>query len=111
LGVQWDARAEIISEVYSKWYGSVQSAQLGYALTPLYTGNHRTAALFIAHGPHFSAGQTIEGDTLSIWYQRFSSTSNVAQPAYRDGRIFSQLFARQLSFRTPLVHPPMNRMG
>jgi predicted AlkP superfamily phosphohydrolase/phosphomutase len=95
--VLWDPETQITTEVYSETCGLLTSEQPGYALAPFYTGNHRPAAFFIARGPGFPPGQTVEGGHILDLAPTFLAHFDIALPEYMDGRLLSTLFARDPS--------------
>jgi predicted AlkP superfamily phosphohydrolase/phosphomutase len=95
--VLWDPEAQITTEVYSETCGLLTSEQPGYALAPYYTGNHRPAAFFIARGPWFPPGQTVEGGHILDLAPTFLAHFDIAPPEYMGGRLLNTLFAHDPS--------------
>jgi len=89
--INWDPDARITNELLAGELGRIKTDEPGYGVSPFYVGNHRPNAFAIATGPHFSAGEQLEGAHILDLTPTILTLLGLDPPAYMDGKVLEQL--------------------
>jgi predicted AlkP superfamily phosphohydrolase/phosphomutase len=71
---------------------------------PKMSGNHRLDGIFIAHGPYFKHGATINGANLLDLAPTILHLVGCPIPTDMDGRVLTELFPDDFVKRNPIVY-------
>jgi hypothetical protein len=89
--INWNDDAQITTDLLTAKYGLARSALPPYAVTPYYTGNHRSNAFSVAVGPEIRPGQILNGTSILDLAPTILDYLGVTPPAYMTGKVLDEL--------------------
>jgi predicted AlkP superfamily phosphohydrolase/phosphomutase len=98
--INWNPDARITTQLSTQQWGTLQTENAGYAVTPYYTGNHRPNAFTALVGPGITPGRIVGGASILDLAPTILARFGIVTPAHMDGRVLDELTIETLPPRS-----------